>query len=193
MLVDPDPDIIRGVVLGDLDPADIPLKVDVLWQHLPFASDVVLGLTVTKTDGGTVRAKEALPMKLLTASNLDPNEVVWQTYHRIARKMSFQLFEVDPRIGLPLTSNSMVRFPNSPLFDPPYIDSTYVRYLCSTQDVRLSAVELQVSGSLKRCPFCESAIYPFGGSRKPGVWCGGNVGFAHEECAPWVTARPLVP
>lgn len=191
-LRDADPDIIRGIVLGDLEPADIlPMRVDVVFEAKPFTSDIVLGLTVVKGDGSTVKLKELLSLKLLTASNLDPDTVVWRSYHAMARKLSFQLFEADPRIGLPLTSNSMVPFPNSPLFDPPYITATYAKYLCLTKDTRLSPAETQVSLSLTRCPFCESAIYPFGGARRPGVWCGGNVGFAHEECAPWVKPRPV--
>lgn len=191
-LRDADPDLIRGIVLGDLEPADIlPLRVDVIWEAKPFTPDIVLGLTVVKGDGSTVKLKELLSQKLLTGSNLDPDTVVWRSYHAMARKLSFQLFEADPRIGLPLTSNSMVPFPNSPLFDPPYITTTYAKYLCLTKDTRLSPAETQVSLSLTRCPFCESAIYPFGGARRPGVWCGGNVGFAHEECAPWVKPRPV--
>jgi len=189
---DPDPDLIRGVVLGDLEPADIlPLRVDVVALPVPLSTDYLFGLSVIKADGGTVKIKERMAVKVLTESNQDPDTVIWQTYHTMARKLSYQLFEVDPRIGLPLTSNSMVPFPNSPLFDPPYITATYAKYLCLTKDTRLSPEEVQVSISLTRCPFCETPIYPFGGSRKPGVWCGGNVGFAHEDCAPWVLPRPM--
>lgn len=187
-LRDADPDIIRGIVLGDLEPADIlPLKVEVIWEAKPFTSDIVLGLTVVKGDGGTVRLKELLSQKLLMASNTDPDTVIWRSYHAMARKMSFQLFEADPRIGLPLTSNSMVPFPSSPLFDPPYITAPYPRYLCTLTP--MTPEESEVASRLKHCPFCMGWIHPFGNSRRPGVWCGGYVGFSHEECAPWVTPR----
>ena len=191
-LRDADPAIVIGVVLGDLEPADIlPLKVEMLWEAKPFTSDIVMGLTVTKKDGSTVKLKELLSLKLLTGSNMDPDTVIWRSYHAMARKMSFQLFEVDPRIGLPLDENSAKQFPTSPLFDPPYIKAPYSRYLSDVQErgETLSGEEAEAEHHLKRCPFCEGAIYPYGGSRRLGVWCGGNVGFAHEECAPWVKPR----
>lgn len=183
-----DAEIIRGLVLGDLEDKVIPLKVLVMCEAKPFTSSYILGLQVTKPDGVEVRVKDSLPVKSFTVGS-SPEQVLWQAFVSMARKMSFQLFEVDPRIGLPLTSNSMVPFPSSPLFDPPYITAPYPRYLVPVydRDERLSTEEAQTARHLKHCPFCRTAIYPFYGARKPGVWCGGNVGFAHEECAPWVT------
>lgn len=185
-----DPLVLQSVVLGDLEPADIQLKVDVVFEAKPFTTDYLLGITVTKPDGSDVRVKELIPARDLHASR-DKKVLVWSALHKMARKLSFQLFEVDPRIGLPLTTNTVVRFPSSPLFDPPYIQAPFPRYLCEVydRDERLKPEEAEVSRQLKTCPFCETAIYPFNGSRKPGVWCGGNVGFAHEACAPWVTPR----
>jgi hypothetical protein len=191
-LRDPDFEVVEALVFGDLDPRECPLKVAFLWDAKPFSSDMMVGIKVTKTDGGELKVKDVVPLKLLLDNSNGSQEAIWDIYLALARKLSFQLFELDPRIGLPLTTNSMVPFPNSPLFDPPYITTTYVRYLCDAydRDERLKPEEAQVSRQLKQCPFCERSIRPFGKSREPGVWCGGNVGFAHEECAPWVTPRP---
>ena len=183
----PDVDVVRGVVLGDLDPAVCP-QILVEWKQAPFRDEIVIGLLVTRPDGSVVRASEVFSTKTLNNFAGDPTTTILDGYFGLARKMSFQFFELDPRIGIPLTTNAMVPFPSSPLFDPPYIVESYAHYLCKPAS-RFTQEDREVAGTLKTCSFCESPIYPFGGSRKPGVWCGGNVGFAHTDCAPWVTLK----
>lgn len=182
-----DPELIVGIILGDLSAADYPsLSVTPLYEPHPFKDEMVLGLTVSigPVQGQTVR--EVLVTKYIDPWDLE--RTAWATYHSAARKISFKLFEQDPRIGLPLSEG----FPDCPLFDPPYLAAPYLNYLREKGGDGIwkkKPETIEVRKHLTTCPFCESPIYPYGGSRKVGVWCGGNVGFAHEDCAPWVTPR----
>lgn len=179
-----DPELIVGIVLGDLSATDYPsLAVVPLYEPHPFKDEMVLGLTVSigPVQGQTVR--EVLSLKRVAPEDVEL--LVWRTYHSIARKMAFKLFEQDPRIGISLSEN----FPDCPLFDPPYIQAPIRNYLMKGGDGiwKKKPETLEVKDTLTTCPLCNRHIHPFDGSRELGVWCGGNLGFAHENCAPWVT------
>jgi hypothetical protein len=181
-----DPEFIRDIVLGDLQATDCPsVTITVHHEPLPLNDEVVLGLSV-KSSSGTVTGKEVLSLKRVARE--DAERTVWSAYHSIARKLSFKLFEQDPRIGLPLNDG----FPNCPLFDPPYLIHpirNHLREKGGDANWKQKPEVQEVKKTLTTCPFCEMPIWPYGGSRRPGVWCGGNVGFAHEECASWVKPR----
>ena len=182
-----DPEFIRDIVFGDLRAADYDhITVIVHHEPIPFKDEVLMGLTVTVPDTAPVVVKEVLNLKRIAQEDLE--RTVWATYNGIARKMSFRLFEKDPRIGLPLAEG----FPNCPLFDPPYIQAPIRNYLKEKGGDGIwkkKPETVEVKKTLTTCHFCDSPIHPYGGSRRLGVWCGGNAGFAHEDCAPWVTPR----
>lgn len=182
-----DPEFIRDIVFGDLRAADYPdIFVAVHHDPVPFTEEVTVGLSVSAKGGAPITAKEVLNLKRIAQGDLE--RTVWSAFHGLARKMSFKLFEHDPRIGLPLAEG----FPNCPLFDPPYIQAPIRNYLMEKGGDGIwkkKPETIEVKKTLTTCPFCENPIHPYGNSRRLGVWCGGNVGFAHEECAPWVTPR----
>jgi len=174
-----------SVILGDLEITDYPhMTVRAEYENPPFQAAVIIGLFVKADGHDPVSLRESIPARAFTGH--DPFRLVIQTYGNLARKMSRSLFEIDPRIGLPLT----VLFPDCPLFDPPYIEQPYKNYLSKTGS--LSVKEQDVRRILRTCPFCQGIMFcvglPNSGSTvEGGVWCGGNVGFAHPSCAPWVT------
>lgn len=181
-----DPEFIRDIVFGDVRAADYTgVEVSVQHEPVPFKEEVVVGLSVSVNGATPHVAKEVLRYKCIPQEDLE--RAVWTKFYSIARKMSFMLFENDPRIGLPLDDG----FPNSPLFDPPYIQAPIRNYLMKGGDGiwKKKPETIEVTRNLTTCPFCDEAIHPYGGSRRLGIWCGGNVGFAHEDCAPWVTPR----
>lgn len=181
-----DPEFIREIVFGDLRASDYThITVTVQHEPIPFKDEILLGLTVTMAEAPPIAAKEVMNLKRIAREDLERS--IWATYHGIARKMSFRLFEKDPRIGLPLAEG----FPNCPLFDPPYIRAPIRNYLMKGGDGiwKKQPETVAVLKTLTTCPFCETPMHPFEGSRRLGLWCGGNVGFAHEECAKWVTPR----
>lgn len=186
--VDIDPEFITSIVLGDVTPQNHPhLSVTVIHEPHPFTQQTVLGLTVSigPVQGHTIR--EVFSTKKVPQEDLERE--IWRSYYEIARKMAYKLFEEDPRIGLSLSEH----FPDCPLFDPPYLAAPYRNYLREKGGDGIwkkKPETLEVKRTLTTCPRCEEPMHPFGGSRKPGVWCGGNLGFLHEECAPWVTPRP---
>lgn len=189
-----DPDLIVSIVLGDLSPTDCPgIKITAIYQYDIFKEDAVLGIEVL-VDAVNQRfiTREVLPRIVMASIESDLDRMIWGIYHNLARKLSFKLFEYDPRIGLPLS----IKFPDCPLFDPPYIVVPYQNYLGGgpkpqgkvSNSTNITKYN-DVSNTLTTCPFCQGRIHPFEGGIYPGVWCGGNVGFAHEDCAPWVVPR----
>lgn len=184
----PDLDLVVSIVLGDVNATDIPqILITPLYESVGFQPHKTLGLTVTIKDGTVLGPGLAIDKVLtirdvLVTKNIAPEDLetqVWRVYHVIARKMSFQLFEDDPRIGLPLDSG----FPDCPLFDPPYIKLPYAEYFSPRIASQPDLVE--VYNTLTTCPFCSRSLIG-----RTTVWCGGNVGFAHQACAPWVTPKP---
>jgi hypothetical protein len=175
-------DILLGIVLGDLDPDILESKGLTLtlqnWRE-PFGNSFSLGLELVVNNQALEPPKkfcirEAVLLHDMENFHLGGEQFIWKTYHSIARKISRKLFEVDPRIGMPLTK----KFPDCPLFDPPYIETPYEHYLTGKGPSG-------VFTTLTTCHFCMQRIYPYGDGVLPGLWCGGNVGFAHEDCAPW--------
>lgn len=182
-------DLILSIILGDLNPDGLKERgvgINVQYRYDTFTEEVVLGIQVTvERVQKNFNVREVIQRMALAQSNMDPEQLIWRTYHALARKMSRTLFEFDPRIGLPLND----RFPDCPLFDPPNVGLPYAKYLNMTDPERALSSMRETFISLTTCPFCQGRIHPYDGSHKKGVWCGGNVGFAHEACAPWVTPR----
>ena len=93
--------------------------------------------------------------------------VITQTLTKMALRLAPQLFEKDPRIGISIMKGE--KFPRAPLFDRPI-----------PQDPRTEAANFLRNGISRPCPFCSKIL------DNNVLWCGGNVGYAHGECAPWV-------
>jgi hypothetical protein len=180
-------DILLGIILGDVSLGDYQHLIKVLlgYKYDTFQQEVVASLMVkVDSDRQEFICREALSLRHI--EDADMEREVWRVYHGMARKMSFRLFEFDPRIGLPMNDS----FPDCPLFDPPYIVGPYSHYLALKPiPGQVTPKTREVTKTLTTCPFCLGRSLPFGGSLNPAVWCGGNVGFAHEACAPWVTPR----
>lgn len=108
----------------------------------------------------------------------------------MASILSQHLFEVDPRIGLPLSGKRKVSppfirgvetFPMSPLFDPPRKNLKTERNLYDQG--RWTPI----------CPFCgnnKEILLP-----EEGVfyWGGGNIHWVHSMCAPWIQPTETLP
>jgi hypothetical protein len=191
-------DLLLSIILGDIDPASLEgtgVNVEVLSQSDPFAGEIVLGIRVVVSRiGKDFTLREVTSTKNIAMMNMDTEQFIWRSYHAIARKMARTLFEFDPRIGLPLNKF----FPDCPLFDPSYIVVPYQNYLGDgvkpTLKPGITATTniidyRETFNTLTTCHFCMDRIAPYGGGVLPGVWCGGNVGFAHDNCAPWVEPR----
>lgn len=181
-----DPEFLVSIAMGDLSAKDYShIKVEPLYEPQPFRNEAVVGLKVSIEPEVNWTIRESVNLKKIASDDVERS--IWATYHGIARKMSLRLFEHDPRIGLPLAEG----FPNCPLFDPPYLWAPIRTYLMKGGDKKWKEQPdtVDIKKTLTTCPFCQDSIHPFNGSRRLGLWCGGNVGFAHGECAPWVTPR----
>ena len=176
-----DTTLITAIVMGDLlDNTPDNFKVTVDWKPVPFKDEVVLGLNVRmEGDGGCNQTIcEVFSLKNILPEDLERE--IWGAYHTLARKLSFRLFEHDPRRGLSPTSS----FPDCPLFDPPYVTLPYTNYLSPGLLGHTTKEFREAQRILTTCPFCEQST-----KGRDSVWCGGNVGFAHTHCAPWEPPR----
>jgi hypothetical protein len=89
----------------------------------------------------------------------DSLKLLVQILEDLRAELSMELYEIDPRIGFVPTREAL---PLCPLFDPPRRPTPHV------------------PGELQgvNCPYCAK---PFD-SRKPPMWAGGNMGWAHIPC-----------
>ena len=176
-LDDPDKQLETAYIWGDLDPLKSP-EIQVLWGYSrlnPLEKDYTFKIKILITEGGVVRKLSVLQTvphtEFLNTTHATPGEVIGATLQEMAQKLSPKLYEQDPRRGLPLSLGE--EFPRSPLFD---------RIGLNPRD---HAVRMSSRGrdTFNVCPFCEDVNTP------QSIWCGGNVGWSHTKCAPWITPR----
>jgi hypothetical protein len=177
--------LLEDIVLGDLSGMDHGIQVEITTTPVQFQPQLFTSMYVKipkKPNPISAVVKESIPLGNIPPSEKEAFAFFVRYIHEMARKLSYQLFEHDPRIGMRFHED----FPNSPLFDPPYVTTTFKEW---NQQVRRRGYKDDMTEALAKCPFCNRyftevelfSVYP------PVVWCGGNVGFSHTHCAPWVT------
>lgn len=126
----------------------------------------------------------------------DAEKVAFEGIKHMAYKLSPSLYEFDPRIGMNLAEELdwlPTRFPSCPLFDPPSpirrptTGFQYYRQVSKwCQDNRLPRTSHPGGTPLDEgCVFCRESViaHPF---PEEIIWGGGNIGWVHRYCAPWV-------
>jgi len=198
--------LIEEIVLGDLTFRAIPwVEVTYSFEREGITNNHSLTLRVRIRPEflppGLTWKKEPLWVakeiinghKFASPSMNDSEEVVFQSFKKLAEKLAPSFYEIDPRIGLSFAGET---FPNSPLFDPPLNirrPSTGFHHYRKTVDWaekhRLPLTSAPASApTVDNCALCQESVIQ---SPDPEtiVWGGGNVGWVHLECAPWIEDR----
>lgn len=125
-----------------------------------------------------------------TQTAAESEMVVVQAFVDMARKFAPHFYEIDPRIGL---SMCVPGFPESPLFDPPegglqsptYCLSLYKRITewCMGNVGQRHLYPHKHQGT--ECVFCHESVVVHEVPEEI-VWGGGNTGWVHHRCAPWI-------
>lgn len=152
---------------GDLDPSDTP-GIQAVWKIEPRAEQSTFLYTLT-IDG------EELEQPIIarafcqkhTGNQLGFRAVMLD----LAKFVAPRLYEYDPRTGIGITLGG--EFPVSPLFDRPNYNVGLEAQLFTEKE--------HYEG--ERCPFCNFF------NNESSVWGGGNVGWTHASCAPWIVPR----
>ena len=197
-LIDIDQDMLVGLVLGDLflTEKQYPwLGISAIYSRLNlFSGDWLLDLEVEIDIGKPKTYHIRDTIDLGTVPETEAIRLVYKRFIKMAQRLSYQLFEMDPRIGLYRTLN----FPYSPLFDPPYLKQPYRIYLSEPlhqrPTYRGNAENRPPADILQRCPLCNCFTSNFSSNfgeinADAGVWGGANLGFVHPRCVPWITPR----
>lgn len=196
MLTLPEFDELSALLWGDLDPTKFPrVKVIVGASRQPLGGlELELQVNIRNSDLQIIDRIEnkfsVSPKQCIQWGGVELLHAFFDMSRRIAPRM----YEYDPRIGRPLESP----FPAFPLADPldlgitGDLDECIRAAITKTQVYSSLEIEQDHSpvGGLAKCPFCQRVNFTRPGN-KPSIWCGGNVGFAHQECAPWV--KPNIP
>lgn len=128
------------------------------------------------------------------ASN--PEQVVLRVFEDLARRFAPNFYELDPRIGYTMQDTT---FPVSPLFDPAPSSERHPSFAYNIYQ-RITDwckgdpnARFRYPGLSKfkaECVFCNQSVLAHE-SPKEIVWGGGNIGWAHTECASWI--EPYTP
>lgn len=174
---------LASAVWGSLDPSRPGLngpRADVAWE----ATMVLLkthewNVSLRVAVGGV---KKQLRERCEVPAGGEAEPFVFGTLEAMAGKLAPHLFEYDPRIGMPLSE----QFPECPLFDPSLMRAGVKRALRHLQrgDAQVPRETLELADSIGKCPLCGSASVVL-----ESVWGGGNLGFVHAECAPWIRVQ----
>lgn len=200
------PDLIEEYVLGWIPARDIPfISVVTTLNREGISNNIQIGLTVTvlskeipagrpwkkgDTQFGqrrTIPGTRFGPQMNLGQTDEDHQETILSAFTDLARSLAPHLFELDPRIGLPIDSSW---FPMTPLFDPmvfhhpPFGNGWSVWYLAH-QEASLSNTPQRIPDGVSHCVFCGLSVLK---DADPGgvVWGGGNIGWVHHSCTPWI-------
>lgn len=183
--------LLEDAIWGDLDRYSIPwikTKVTLIKPNL-MKNDVTLEISVT-IEPDVMHPEEAKSnvRKVRRAlSNLEEamntTDRILETILNMAEILAPKLYEVDPRIGLPLTGSdcldlSFTRskniFPTSPLFDPP------------RKNLRQERILFDQKRWTPICPFCNNEREMILRGDGDFYWGGGNINWVHSVCAPWI-------
>lgn len=188
----------QSVIWGDLDPLQVPwvkLGVKILKANLmkpertiELTAEVEPDFLHPEADKGKTFARKTLGLQDVTSNDL--MGVIVQHLLEMAAHVAPSLYEIDPRIGMPIQLPmdmpnfvlSKTSFPKSPIFDPPRNNL---------------AKEAELFAARRWTPICAVC----GNNRKfekledsDFYWGGGNVKWIHGMCAPWiepVTVQPF--
>lgn len=152
---------------GDLNPEDTP-DIQTVWRY-EFRPGQSTHLYTLSVDG------DNLESPLVT--RVFSQKAAWDSggfrtvMLSLAKSVAPRLYEHDPRTGLGITLGGA--FPVSPLFDRPDYNVGLNAQLFTEKD--------HYEG--ERCPFCSLL------NDDASLWAGGNVGWAHTSCTPWIAPR----
>lgn len=131
------------------------------------------------------------------AGHTNPEAVVLGVFESLARRFAPNFYEIDPRIGYTMQDST---FPVSPLFDPelqtaqhPSIAfNAYQRVTTWCKgDLNSRFRYPGLRNSQTDCVFCHQNVLAHE-IPKEIVWGGGNIGWVHDDCAPWIEAyKPI--
>lgn len=125
---------------------------------------------------------------------LDPDKArdrILESLVSMACNIAPSLFEVDPRIGRGLDES----FPRSPLLDPP--GDLHLKLPLLAKKMKSEPQHLPEARSRFFCPLCSRPLFPHDAhdflkemKEVSVIWGGGNLGWVHACCAPWVSEKP---
>lgn len=166
-------------VWGSLDPSRPGLngpRAEVTWGVIQVLMKTDWNVSLRVVVGGV--EKQLRERCEVPAGEAAP-PYVFGTLEAMAGKLAPHLFEFDPRIGMPLDD----QFPECPLFDPGLMRAGIKRALRHLRrgDDPVDEETEKLAESLGVCPLCGGASLV-----QESVWGGGNLGFVHPECAPWI-------
>lgn len=164
------------VIWGDLQPEN-HRNVQVAWtfrQKSPIDKDYIFGITVEVAgQAASIKARKIVPEAEIVGATEKLPGFVRNTLITLARQVSPRLYETDPRKGLSVDLGK--DFPQCPLFDRPDYDP---------RDIAMRFKKNKMWEPF-RCPFCTTLM------SGTAIWCGGNVSWAHPDCAPWIQGPPV--
>lgn len=114
---------------------------------------------------------------------------------RLASRLAPKLFELDPRIGVSFwdcvfsKGDMKLAFPLSPIFDPPPPAPIPTTPILHMRGIAEGSTLGDRHRPDVRCPFCQLRITNLLERDEVAWWGGGNLGWVHAKCAPWITQR----
>jgi hypothetical protein len=200
--------LIREHVLGEIQPEQVPwLLVRYKTEREGISNDVNLTLEVRvvperlpvgwtwKRDTSWAQRHRISGHKFgsLAADSAQAERFALSVFSDLARRFAPTFYEIDPRIGLSMEG---AKFPMSPLFDPS--GGSQRPTFCF--DIYKKISDWSGGDTSQRfrypenlpgceCVFCRESVvaheFP-----EDVIWGGGNVGWVHSDCAPWITTPP---
>jgi hypothetical protein len=163
----------------------ITLEVIIIPENLPS------GLS-WKREGVTLVQKHVISGHRFGTQTVSEAEmIILMAFEELARRFAPHLYEIDPRIGFTLNMES---FPSSPLFDPQDRKQNPTFCLKMLKQITKLHESPWMDSSIDRvshpetaCVFCKN--YVLQDSPDQIVWGGGNVGWVHCGCAPWIRVQ----
>ena len=171
--------------IGISNSMHISLRVQILPQLLPWRW----------TWNRPLEWEQRCQVVLVAHRKDSPETFILESFTDLARRFSFNFYELDPRIGVAISSPLL----SSPLFDP--MDVERDPLFCS--NLHRSILEWEsyssqsyshplISEPSTKCIFCTESVLRY--SKPEEVhWGGGNLGWVHRACAPWVTESLEIP
>jgi hypothetical protein len=204
-------ELLEEALFGDVPQAvwSQKFKVDFLvtQDNLGFNPNLAIEIRLRVGDDPSVaRTKRLITLKTLTTmSEVDAIYVLGQEVGQAVLSLQTpRVLEHDPRIGMIYTIyGSHINWPRMPLCDRVTLKhgafSAFLNPFRFLNELQRYLQHAETAGHDRGsshipipCPFCGNADLVRDHSHTPRsvVWAGGNVGWAHSRCAPWLEPRP---
>jgi hypothetical protein len=157
-----------------------------------FPDRLVEPLSWKKTVTKFRATEEYVDRSFNTRSQQEAESAILRHFESIAQKLAPSLFEIDPRIGKTI----LFPFDRCPLFDPgensrtPFFGHSFFQKIFGwAKENHLPVSSYPGEIPITPCPFCGRGV--IGDSSPRDIyWGGGNIGWIHGECGPWLFRRP---